>query len=132
MKIALVSSKSSELEVTARVAKILTESIKGVEVVSKSADTNLDIPKIISSLKGFSLVVVALYYAKETADVKVVMEKLVDLDLKGSATLKFISPSEEADEKAESKKIADAVLDKLFGKVSKKSSSSGFRSFTEI
>jgi len=131
MKIALVSSKNSELEVLEPVAKRLKSKISGVEVIVKNAPSNLDIPKTILSIKNFDLVVVALYYPAESVDVKVVMEKLVDLDIAGHPTMKFISPSEDADESDEAKKITKAILQKFFGKKAVRSGT-GRGSFQKI
>ncbi len=115
MKIALVSSKHSDINPLPLIAKNLVRKIAGVQVVQKMALSNLDIPAVLSSLKGCDLIVVALYYHDETLDVKVAMEKLVDLDLKGQQTMKFIELSENHAERGEAKRIYRAILEKLFG-----------------
>ena len=59
---------------------------------------NLDIPKKLSSLSGFDLVMVVLLYHKETVEVKVAIEKLADAELEGIEIIKMIEHLElEAD-----------------------------------
>ncbi len=116
MKIGLLSSESSELSVMPRVVELLQKRIHGIEVLQKTAKNNLDLPAMVSSLKGCEHIVVAVYYPQETVDVKVLMEKLVELDLKGQRNIKFIMPSEDLDEKEEASRIVDSIVEKISGK----------------
>ncbi len=117
MKIAIISSKDSEMDVSSLLSEKLLESIAGLEVKTIIAENKLEIISEAASLENFDLIVVVLYYEKETVDVKVVMEKLIDLDLSGKKTMKFIVNSEEAlSVENEVKRIAEAITDKFFVK----------------
>ncbi len=130
MKIALVSSVDSALDVLPPAAKILRSLIKGVQVLERNSRSTLDIVKDVSSLKGFDIVAAILYYPEENVEVKVMMEKLVELDLEGKETLKFFVKGDDFDAEKEAEKISGAIIEKIMGKkgLSQKSGKASYSS----
>jgi len=116
MKIALVSSKKSVVQVIPRIAEILRQKIIGVEVTERLVDSNLDIVKEVSYLGGFDAVAVVLFYEEDSTEVKVLMEKLVDLELSGSRIMKFLEKGEDFTDEEEAQRISGEIMQKLFGK----------------
>ena len=115
MKIALVSSKDAVVGVVPKIAEKLRGKIFGVQVTQKISDSSLDIVKDILKFKKFDWVVVVLHYAKEGADIPVLMDKLVEFDLKSRSTMKFLRHGEDFDEDEEAESISSEILLKLFG-----------------
>ena len=117
MRIGLVSSEKSLIDISGAVASALRSQIHGVQVSVKIAPTNLDVVSDVVSMKGFDLVVVLLYYEGSNAspDVSVLMGKLVDLDSGGFKILKFVEQGDDFDADVESSRVVGAVLLKLFG-----------------
>ncbi|HZX19639.1 MAG TPA: hypothetical protein VFF13_01340 [archaeon] len=116
MKIALVSSKKSLLQITPLIAASLKSQIKGVEVAEVITSNNLDLVKKVHDMKHFDLIVVILYFEESSHDINVVMEKLVDFDLGQKHTLKFLEQGDEFDETEESNRISEEIMLKLFRK----------------
>lgn len=116
MKIALISSRKSFPAVLRGVAEKLRSEIINVEVEEFVLDSNLDIVSKVAELGEYDFVGLLVFYVKETADVKVLMEKIVDLELQGKKTTKFFKQiSIDFDENALAKKIYSSIFKKLFG-----------------
>ena len=132
MRIGLFSSKKSELEVIPLISKILVSQISGVKVVENISDNNMDLVREVSFAKDFDLKVVVLFYSEESSDVKVLTEKLVELELDKNHSMKFVEKALELDEEEEANRIADEILLKLFGEKKKVSSDEGTESYTTL
>ena len=66
--------------------------------------------------ENFDIIAVILFYGRETPDIMVLMEKLVELDLKGKKTMKFLKRlRDDSDEVVEAEKISSSILKKIFG-----------------
>ncbi|HLC79404.1 MAG TPA: hypothetical protein VJG83_03155 [archaeon] len=115
MKIALFSSEKSNIHPLPLIAKELRSAIHNLEVKEHISKNNLDLVGDISQAKGFDAVVVVLFYEKSSLDVKILMEKLVHLDLEGKRTMKFLEKGDDFDLEEESKKISGSILLQLFG-----------------
>tara|TARA_Y100000310_G_scaffold327376_1_gene393645 strand:+ start:13987 stop:14382 length:396 start_codon:yes stop_codon:yes gene_type:complete len=131
MKIALVSSKKSIVEIIPLINKILSSQIKDLQVKEVITDNNLDLVNEVSELTDFDLVAVILFYEHDSPDVKILMEKLVDLDLAGKRIMKFLEKGDGFSEEEESQRIAGEILEKLFGK-KETPVDDGYGSFTTL
>lgn len=131
MKIALVSSKTSLFGGVPDVAASLHSKVHGLNVEEKTVETNLDIVATVARLKGFDAIAVIVFYAEDTPDLRVLMDKLVDLDLKGIHTIKFFVKGEDFDEEEETSRITGTIMERLFG-ASVDSKPAGKRSFSEL
>ena len=132
MKIGLFSSKKSEIEIIPLISKLLSSQISGVKVIESISDNNMDLIREVSFAKNFDLKVVILFYSEDGSDVKVLIEKLVELELNKNHSLKFIEKGVEFEEKEEANKIVDEILLKLFGKRKKTTNNEKYESYTTL
>ncbi|MCR4335551.1 MAG: hypothetical protein NUV57_03380 [archaeon] len=131
MKIALASSKKSVVQILPLIKEILVSQIIGVQVKEALADNNLDLINEVSQLSGFDLIAVVLFYEEDSHDIKILMEKLVDIDLSGKKIMKFLEKGEDFSEEEEAERIAGEILGKLFGK-KETPVDDGYGSFTTL
>ncbi|HZX33979.1 MAG TPA: hypothetical protein VFF09_01225 [archaeon] len=117
MRIALFSGrKNFSLSVAELVSESLRSRIFNLEVEVKSAENALDLVSEIVEAENFDIIAVILFYGRETPDIMVLMEKLVELDLKGKKTMKFLKRlRDDSDEVVEAEKISSSILKKIFG-----------------
>ena len=132
MKIGLFSSKKSEIEIIPLISKLLSSQISGVKVIESISDNNMDLIREVSFAKNFDLKVVILFYSEDGSDVKVLIEKLVELELNKNHSMKFIEKGVEFEEKEEANKIVDEILLKLFGKRKKTTNNEKYESYTTL
>ena len=132
MKVCLISSENSGINVVPAIADALRSRVHGIEVVLKVAATPLDIVNEVSLAGGCRAVAVILHYEKENAQVRVLMEKLVDLDLQGKHTMKFLEQDVDLDGAQEAARIADAIMVKLFGKTGPQQAGGNKASYKEL
>ena len=132
MRIGLFSSKKSEIEITPLISKLLISQISGVKVIENISDNNMDLIREVSFAKNFDLKVVILFYSEDGSDVKVLIEKLVELELNKNHSMKFIEKGVEFEEKEEANKIVDEILLKLFGKRKKTTNNEKYESYTTL
>ncbi len=84
MKLLLATSKDSALpQVLPGLKKALEDEIINVEVEELQAAQMLDIPKAIQGRDDFDLVFVFVVYRRQKVEVKVLLEKLVALEMEG-------------------------------------------------
>ena len=115
MRIVLLSSASSIINPLPLISASLKGQIKGVEVKEIICDSNLDLASEILHAKGDAVAAI-LFYGEESADVVLVMQKIVERDSKGKPVLKFLRKGEDFDENEEADIISRSILAKLFGK----------------
>ena len=132
MKIGLFSSKKSEIEIIPLISKLLSSQISGVKVIESISDNNMDLIREVSFAKNFDLKVVILFYSEDGSDVKVLIEKLVELELNKNHSMKFIEKGVEFEEKEEANKIVDEILLKLFGERKKINDNEAYESYTTL
>lgn len=120
MKVALLTSEKSSIDPFPLVEKVLRDNIAGIDVQRIVAPENLSLIRKTYEAENFDLVCVALYYEKESADIAVLVRKIVDLELSGRKMLKFIEPGDEFDENEQAELISDVIMKKLVGKVAPK------------
>ena len=132
MRIGLFSSKKSEIEIIPLISKLLISQISGVKVIENISDNNMDLIREVSFAKNFDLKVVILFYSEDGSDVKVLIEKLVELELNKNHSMKFIEKGVEFEEKEEANKIVDEILLKLFGKRKKTTNNEKYESYTTL
>src|SRR3989344_6712511 len=117
MRIALFSGRKN---FSRSVAELVSESLRSrifnLEVEVKSAENALDLVSEIVEAENFDIIAVILFYGRETPDIMVLMEKLVELDLKGKKTMKFLKRlRDDSDEVVEAEKTSSSILKKIFG-----------------
>ena len=132
MRIGLFSSKKSEIEIIPLISKLLISQISGVKVIENISSNNMDLIREVSFAKNFDLKVVILFYSEDGSDVKVLIEKLVELELNKNHSMKFIEKGVEFEEKEEANKIVDEILLKLFGKRKKTTNNEKYESYTTL
>lgn len=120
MQIALLTSEKSSINPLGLVEKRLAENIAGLDVSKIVVPNNLDLVREIYDAGKFDLVCVILYYDRDSADISILMQKIVELELSGRRIAKFIEQDPDADEQHEAECISDSIMLKLFGKIPKK------------
>jgi len=132
MRIGLFSSKKSEIEIIPLISKLLSSQISGVKVIENISDNNMDLIREVSFAKNFDLKVVILFYSEDGSDVKVLIEKLVELELNKNHSMKFIEKGVDFEENEEANKIVDEILLKLFGERKKVKADEKYESYTTL
>ena len=127
MRIALISSEESITNPLSGLNSFLNEQIINVEVEEITVPMNLDIIAAVNELEDYNLIFVFVSYAKEDAKIKLLLEKLVELEIqKGIKIIKAVELSEEEGGEAEPETIAETadplvqkwgnfILKELFG-----------------
>ncbi len=107
LRIALISSEESITNPLPALNSFLNEQIINVEVEEITVKMNLDIIAAINELEDYELVFVFVSYIKEDAKIRLLLEKLVELEMqKGVKIIKAVEQDEE--EEAEMEKISDS------------------------
>jgi hypothetical protein len=106
MKVALLSSDESKPDFLSELKGKLEKKIADVEVEIFRARKNFDIPKRLAALGNFDVVAVVVLYQKETIELKVLLEKLLDAELEGVEIIKIIEHLQEFDDLSE-KELAE-------------------------
>lgn len=119
MRIALISSNDSEINILPALATFLQEQIINVEVDTFTERMNLDIIKRINELDDYDLIFVFVIYSSEDAKIRLLLEKLVELEVsKGINIIKAVErlEEEETEEEPLLEKWGELILEELFGK----------------
>lgn len=118
MKIALVSSGDSALDIAKEMRYILEREIVNVEVQEIKVPSALDIPPALVEQDDADLYFVFYVYRRPRVEVKVLLEKLVSLEM--DRKMKIVKAVSKLDEDWEKEKLAarwaKKVLTQLFGK----------------
>jgi hypothetical protein len=118
LKTALVTAADTEVNFLPELKKYLASKIANIEVEEFVLPSVLDIPAKISSAEGYDLVFVSYIYSRESAELKAILAKLLDIELStGKQIMKAVfmaDPDEDysADELAErhGKRIVKALI----------------------
>jgi hypothetical protein len=112
MKIALITSKKSVIDPTELIESELKSRVIGVDVVRKVAINNLEIFREVKSYYGFDVICVLLYYEESSPDIEVLIQKLIDLQIKNANVISFVEKFSGDD----AKEIGMLVVDELIKK----------------
>ena len=86
MRIALVSSNDSEINVISEIKEYLTSKITNLDVSDFVVDSVLDIPKKVSSLHDYDLIFISYFYEEDSNQIEVVLTKLIDFEISSDET----------------------------------------------
>ncbi|MBS3063716.1 MAG: hypothetical protein J4203_07680 [Candidatus Diapherotrites archaeon] len=116
MRLALVSSEDSALDIHKEVRAALEKEIINVEVVEQKLPQVLDIPVWVGENPGYDLYFVFVVYRRPRVEHKVLLEKLVSLEMDGKARiLKAVSKlDDEWDRDELAQKWVKKILRQLF------------------
>ena len=124
MKVALISSRQAAINFLPELQEALEKKILDIEVEQFEVQLNTDIPRKTKGLLGFDMIFVSIPFKEETQKIRILIQKLVDLDL--AAESKIINgveeiqleedlSAEEAKEikKSEAEKWSNIILEKI-------------------
>ena len=86
MRVALVSSNDSEINVIPEIKEYLASKITNLDVSDFVLDSVLDIPKKVSSLHDYDLIFISFFYGEDSNQVEVVLTKLIDFEISSDET----------------------------------------------
>ena len=120
LKVELITFSDSEINFLPQLSKYLSSKIANLAISETALASLLDLPKKLSSLKGADLIFVSVFYANESAGLKIALEKLVDFEISsGKKIVKAIEKidPDDFDESEEdlSKKYGVIIAKKLIG-----------------
>ena len=101
MKVALLSSEESQPDFLEMLKAKMETKIADLEFSIIKARKNLDIPKKLSKIEGFDIVVVVILYSSESMELKTVLEKLIDIDIEGIEIIKMLEKTEPVEDMSE-------------------------------
>ena len=86
MRVALVSSNDSEINIISEIKEYLASKITNLDVSDFVLDSVLDIPKKVSSLHDYDLIFISFFYGEDSNQVEVVLTKLIDFEISSDET----------------------------------------------
>ena|SRR3989344_660642 len=101
MKVALLSSEESQPDFLEMLKAKMETKIADLEFSIIKERKNLDIPKKLSKIEGFDIVVVVILYNAESMELKTVLEKLIDIDIEGIEIIKMLEKTEPVEDMSE-------------------------------
>ena len=120
MNISLISVKESEINFLSQLKKYISSKIINVNVSITIVDSVLDLPKKLHEQENTDLIFVCYYYAEDSNEIKVMLEKLVDFEIKtGKSIVKAIKKQKEDDINEDEQELAERfgkmIVKKLIG-----------------
>lgn len=116
MKLDLITFSDSEINFLPQLSKYLSSKIANLSISETALDSPLDLPKKLSSLRGSDLIFVSIFYAHESIELKIALERLVEFELSsGKKVVKAIEKIEPDDFEVDEESLA-AKYGKIIGK----------------